>query len=79
MYSVAGSGERTLGLDDFADRIEPVGPRLLCQDLYRRFSADPDLLSVPVVEDGAPLGLVHRGDFMMRLAHHFGRVLYAKK
>ena len=79
MYSVAGSGERTLGLDDFADRIEPVGPRLLCQDLYRRFSADPDLLSVPVVEDGAPLGLVHRGDFMMRLAHHFGRALYAKK
>ncbi len=79
MYSVAVPGGRAPGLDDFADRVTPVGPRLLCQDLYRRFSADPDLLSVPVVDGGMPLGLVHRGDFMMRLAHHFGRALYAKK
>ncbi len=70
---------RPLGLDDFADWVEPASPRLLCQDLYKRFSADPDLLSVPVVDDGLPLGLIHRSDFMMRLAHHFGRALYGRK
>ncbi|BCW88276.1 Sensor histidine kinase RcsC [Alphaproteobacteria bacterium SO-S41] len=70
---------RAAGLDDFADWIDPCRPGELCQDLYRRFSSDQDLLSVPVVENGRPLGLVHRSDFMMRLAHNFGRALYGKK
>ena len=73
------AGATPNGLDSFADWVEPVPPHLLCQDLYRRFTLDPDLMSVPVVAADRALGLVHRSDFMMRLAHNFGRALYGKK
>jgi two-component system cell cycle sensor histidine kinase PleC len=66
-------------LDDFADEVEPVSPQVRCRDLYRRFKGNPDLLAVPVVDGTRPLGLVHRGDFMMRLAHNYGNALYAKR
>ncbi len=77
--SLGSRASRPAGLDDFADWVEPAHPAVLCEDLYKRFSEDPDLLSVPIVDGVRPLGLIHRADFMMRLAHNFGRALYGKK
>jgi two-component system cell cycle sensor histidine kinase PleC len=67
------------GLDDFADDIVAANPSEQCQDIYQRFSLDPELLSIPVVANDLPVGLVHRSDFMMKLAHSYGWALYAKK
>ena len=73
-------GERTVAsIDRFALRVQPVAPSTRCADVYDRFSADVDLIAVPVVEQERPVGLVYRAEFEHRLAHAYGRALYEKK
>ncbi|QEX17357.1 hypothetical protein FRZ44_26550 [Hypericibacter terrae] len=73
-------GERTVAsIDRFALRVQPVAPSTRCADVYDRFSADVDLIAVPVVEEERPVGLVYRAEFEHRLAHAYGRALYEKK
>jgi two-component system cell cycle sensor histidine kinase PleC len=62
-----------------AEFVEPVSRAATGDALYEMFSADPDILSIPVVEDGKPVGLVNRYDFMLRLADRFGRALYERR
>ena len=59
--------------------IEPVLPTTPCAEVYERFRGDPELIAIPVVEDGRAVGLVNRHDLTMSLAQDFGRALYAKK
>src|SRR5690606_24258012 len=66
-------------IDRFASRIDPVEPTARCAEVYERFASDEELLAVPVVQADRPVGLVYRGEFEHRLAHHYGRALYERK
>jgi len=59
--------------------VAPVPPDTRCAVVYDRFRGDADLIAIPVVEDGRPVGLVNRHELTMRLAHDYGRALYAQK
>lgn len=74
-----GDAPSTMTIDRFAARVVPVEPTARCAEVYERFSADSDLLTVPVVDRERPVGLVYRGEFEHRLAHTFGRALYERK
>jgi two-component system cell cycle sensor histidine kinase PleC len=66
-------------IDRFALRVLPVTSVTRCAEVYDRFSADVDLIAVPVVDEHRPVGLVYRAEFEHRLAHAYGRALYEKK
>jgi len=59
--------------------VEPATPDTRCAVVYDRFRADADLIGVPVVDNEKPVGLVNRHELTMRLAHDYGRALYAQK
>ncbi|WP_119422693.1 sensor histidine kinase [Desertibaculum subflavum] len=62
-----------------ADYLPPVAPSETCGAVYQRFSADPDLITLAVVDAGRPVGLVNRHDLLLTLARDYGRALYALK
>lgn len=66
-------------LHALAERIVPFPLNISCAEVHRRFSADPDLLAAAVVDEGRPVGLVNRHEFLVQLSHQFGWALYAKK
>jgi two-component system cell cycle sensor histidine kinase PleC len=75
-----GRWENTMArIDRFALRISPVNSSTRCAEIYDRFWADEDLMAVPVVDEGLPVGLVYRAEFEHRLAHAYGRALYERK
>ena len=57
----------------------PCRPDDSCDAAYQRFSADPELLFIPVVENQRPVGLINRHGFLGVFAHRFGRALYENK
>ncbi|MFZ5791853.1 MAG: sensor histidine kinase [Pseudomonadota bacterium] len=75
-----GRWEKTMArIDRFALRVSPVNSSTRCAEIYDRFWADEDLMAVPVVDEGLPVGLVYRAEFEHRLAHAYGRALYERK
>ena len=65
-------------LFDLAEAVAPVAPETLGSVVYDRFQAEPGLLSIAVVDaQGAPLGLIERDAFSLRMAAEYGRALYA--
>jgi two-component system cell cycle sensor histidine kinase PleC len=57
-----------------------VLPTMRCEDVDRRFQADPDLGALAVVgHDGRPVGLINRYDLITHLSRDFGRALFARK
>ena len=64
-------------LFDLAESVAPIGPTTPGWVVYERFQAEPDLLSIAVVDDdGWPLGLIERNDFSLKMGGQFGRSLY---
>jgi len=66
-------------LSAVAEAVAPVAPETRCADVYDRFRKDSDLIAIPVVDRTIPIGLVNRHELTMRLAHDYGRALYAQK
>ncbi len=66
-------------LETLADRHPPKSPRASCAEIYRLFEADRDLLSVAIVDENKPVGLVNRHDFILSMAHQCGRALYDRQ
>ncbi len=60
-------------------RIEPATPQTFNDEIYRRFDDDPELLSMPVVSDGTPLGLINRHEMVDRMARPYRRELFGRK
>lgn len=59
--------------------IEPAQPATLNDIIFERFSSDPTLRIIPVVQNGTPLGLISRFQFIDRFAKPFQRELFGKK
>ncbi|WP_341703132.1 ATP-binding protein [Ferrovibrio sp.] len=56
-----------------------VSPDMRCEEVDRRFQADPDLGAIAVVEEGRPIGLINRYDLITHLSRDYGRALFARK
>lgn len=59
--------------------LPPVHIAMRCEEVDRRFQADPDLGALAVVQDARPVGLINRYDLITQLSRDYGRALYAKK
>ena len=66
-------------LQQLLSPIVPVDHQVTCAAVYDRFASDPDLMALPVIRDGEPVGLVDRQQLLMRLSHQFGHSLYSHK
>ncbi|WP_435382720.1 EAL domain-containing protein [Crenobacter oryzisoli] len=64
---------------DLAVSVEPMGPEVANEQAYQRFSDTPTCMALPVVDNGLPVGLLRRQDFLERFARPFNRELYGKK
>ncbi len=62
-----------------AHAVEPIVPDTSCGAAFERLSRDVDLLVLPVVADGVPVGMINRQDMMMLWASQFGRALFDHK
>jgi signal transduction histidine kinase/ActR/RegA family two-component response regulator len=57
--------------------IEPITAAATGGEVYQRFKAEPDTLSIAVVDDDlTPIGLIERGQFMLKMGSTYGRPLY---
>jgi len=59
--------------------IEPLPSSTSCEALFARFMSDERLHAVALVDDGAPVGVVSRQDFIARYATAFFRELYGRR
>lgn len=64
---------------EFSDWVLPVSPDQTCTAIYDRFANEPGLVALPIVSHGVALGLCTRTEFILKLAHTFGRALYGNK
>ncbi len=59
--------------------VDPVSPVTTCDQVYQLFVRQKSLDAIAVVARGQPLGLVARDRFLIALASHYGRAVWAKK
>jgi diguanylate cyclase (GGDEF)-like protein len=59
--------------------VEPVAPDADNDTVYARFDANPDLMAVPVVRDGKPVGLIQRHSVIDRFARPYRREIYGRR
>jgi len=59
--------------------VDPATPKTFNDEIYERFDRDPDLMSMPVVADGTPLGLINRHELVDRMARPYRRELFGRK
>jgi len=62
-----------------ARAIVPLSPETNNDEVCRRFEAEPELISLPVVTHGVPLGLINRHALIDRFARPFRRELFGRK
>ena len=60
-------------------RVPPASPATTNDDIFQRFEADSGLMSIPVVSEGSPLGLINRHEMTNNLARPFRRELFGRK
>lgn len=59
--------------------VQPINSATTNEEVFRIFKAQEGLVSLPVVEDGRPIGLINRHIFMESLARPFHREIYLRK
>ena len=63
---------------DIAVQAKPISPKTTGQEVYHRFQEEPDTLAIAVVdENGRPVGLIERNDFLVRMAAQYGHALWS--
>ena len=79
VFPAATSPTGSVTVRTLARPVEPASPQTLNSEVHARFEADAELMSMPVVANGAPLGLINRHEMIDRMARRYGRELYARK
>ena len=64
---------------DLAVSAEAVAPANTNKEVIQFFKERPDQVSLPVVEDGIPIGLINRGIFLTGFSTPFHREIYERK
>jgi EAL domain-containing protein (putative c-di-GMP-specific phosphodiesterase class I)/GGDEF domain-containing protein len=57
----------------------PIAPESTNQEVHSRFIRQPELQSLPVVQDGLPIGLLNRYAFMDLMSRPYSQELYGKR
>ncbi|MBN9478732.1 MAG: response regulator [Bordetella sp.] len=66
-------------IEVLTDRVEPVAKTAMTGEILARFQREPDTLVIPVVDGDRPIGLIERGDFLLKLAGPLGQSLYGAR
>lgn len=66
-------------IEVLTERAEPVSLTTETGEIFARFQQEPDTLVIPVLDDGRPVGLIERSDFLMKLAGPLGHSLYGSR
>jgi diguanylate cyclase (GGDEF)-like protein len=59
--------------------VDPVSPEMKLLDAWELLSDECNVASLPVVEEGRPLGLLHRSAVLKTLSSQYGRALHGDK
>lgn len=70
---------RQATLGPLARRVAPASPAMSVDEVARRFKDEAELVLMPVVAEGRPLGLIDRHRFMDRYAQPYQRELFGRK
>lgn len=71
--------QRQVTAEKLLSYVEPVHPDTPHETLFARFSANPRLQSIPVVQHGRPVALIERQNFLVCFAQPYRRELLGKK
>lgn len=66
-------------IEVLTDRVEPVAKTAMIGEILARFEREPDTMVIPVVDGERPVGLIERGDFLLKLAGSLGQSLYGSR
>lgn len=66
-------------VEELHQYVEPLSPHTLLRDVGDIFMSRSDLLSIPIVEDGYPTGLIHRWRVLEVFSAQYGRTLHERK
>ena len=64
---------------ELAEPVEPIDPDITCAEVFDFLLSDGEVLNIPVVEQGRPVGLVNRLDFMLVYVRMYGREIYGRQ
>jgi diguanylate cyclase (GGDEF)-like protein len=59
--------------------VTPITPDMHNDAVYKMFVENPDLQTIPVVDNGVPVGLINRYSMVERFAQLYGRELHGRK
>ncbi|WP_377704829.1 GGDEF domain-containing protein [Pseudoduganella sp. UC29_71] len=79
VYPQRGGEKQAATIAKLLHEVAAVPPSLSNNEVYEIFMAEPKLMIIPVVDDGAPLGLISRFDMIDHFARPYQRELYGKK
>lgn len=68
-----------IAVEQLLREVTPVTPQCRNDKVYEMFEENPELYSVPVVQNGYPVGLIGRYTMIDNFARPFRRELYGKK
>ncbi len=66
-------------IERLTEKAVPVSPETVGAEVFACFKAEPDLLVIPVVKDGRPVGLIERNAFLLKIAGPLGHALYSNR
>ena len=66
-------------VEELHEYIAPISPHALLRDVGDIFMSRPDVLSIPVVENNYPVGLIHRWRVLEVFSAQYGRTLHERK
>lgn len=66
-------------VEELHNYVAPLSPHTLLRDVGDIFMSRSDLLSIPIVEDGYPTGLIHRWRVLEVFSAQYGRTLHERK
>lgn len=67
---------RVADIIETTDFVAPDAPGL---QVYSKFSENPRLLAIAVVDEGRPIGVINRARFFVKFGDTFGRAVYANR
>lgn len=77
--NVERASNRTVKTRKLLIEVNPVAPDTRNKDVYAVFEGNAELISLPVVKGGVPIGLIQRRDLIADFAKPYRRELYGQK
>ena len=75
-YRRLAGGRTEDTLASHALTIAPIETKVTCGTVFSLFERDRELIAVPIVDNGWPVGLMNRQDMMTLWSSRYGRALY---